>query len=348
MSGGRSVGLVKAAVRHEYGPPEVLRLEEVQTPAPADDEVLIRVHAASVNLGDWELLTAEPLYITVLATIFTRKPRHAVASSSGGVFKPKFKILGCDIAGRVEALGRKVKRFQPGDEVFGDCSIGGFAAFAEYVCVPENAALVPKPAGMSFEQAAAIPQASFIALQGLRDKARVQPGQKVLINGAGGGAGTFAVQIARSYGAEVTGVDGPSKLEMLRSIGADHVVDYTRADFTRNGQQYDVILDMAAYRTVFESRRSLAPNGIYLMAGGSGTALWQSAFLGPFISMTGNRRVKLLLAAANRADLIFMAELFEAGKVVPVIDRCYPLSEAAEALRRVGEKQSRGKVLITP
>jgi NADPH:quinone reductase-like Zn-dependent oxidoreductase len=232
--------------------------------------------------------------------------------------------------------------------VFGDCSISGFGAFAEYVCVPEKAALVPKPAGMSFEQAAAIPQASFIALHGLRDKARVQPGQKVLINGAGGGAGTFAVQIAKAYGAEVTGVDGPGKLEMLRSIGADHVIDYTREDFTRNGQQYDVILDMAAYRAVFESRRSLTPNGIYLMAGGSGTTLLQSAFLGPLMSRTGKGRVTLLLADSSRKDLVYMTELFEAGTVVPVIDGCYPLSQAGEALRRVGEKQSRGKVIITP
>ena len=348
---------MKAAVLREYGPPEVLRVEEVRTPTPADDEVLIRVHAASVNLGDWELLTADPLYITMLATLFTRKPRHDVGSPTAGdaparpagrLFKPKFKILGSDIAGRVEALGRNVTQFQLGDEIFGDCSIGGFGAFAEYVCVPAKAALVPKPAGMSFEQAAAIPQAAFIALQGLRDKARVQPGQRVLINGAGGGAGTFAVQIAKMYGAEVTGVDGPSKLGLLRSIGAGHVIDYTREDFTANGQRYDVILDMAAFRTVFESRRSLTPNGIYLMAGGSWTALWQAAFLGPLISTTGNGRVMLLLAASKRNDLILMTELFEAGKVVPVIDACYPLHEAAEALRRIGQKQSKGKVVITP
>ena len=201
---------------------------------------------------------------------------------------------------------------------------------------------------MTFEQAAAIPQAAFIALQGLRDKARVQPGQKVLINGAGGGAGTFGVQIAKSYGAEVTGVDGPSKLEMLRSIGADHVIDYTREDFTQNGQRYDVILDIVAYRSVFESRRSLTPDGIYLMAGGSGKALCQSLFLGPLISKIGNGRVAMLLVPYRREVLTFMTELFEAGKVVPVIDRCYPLSEAGEALRRLGEKCSKGKVIITP
>src|SRR5262245_7756130 len=225
---------MKAAVRREFGPPEVLSLEDVRTPTPTDGEVLIRVRAASVNLGDWELLTGEPLHITVLAALFVRKPRHDVVSGSDGgkptgrggkLFKPKLPILGSDIAGRVEAVGSSVTRVRAGDEVFGDCSVAGFGGFAEYVCVPEGAALVPKPAGMSFEQAAAIPQAAFIALQGLRDKAQVRPRHRVLINGAGGGAGTFAVQIAKMYGAEVTGVDGPSKLEMLRSIGADHVID---------------------------------------------------------------------------------------------------------------------------
>jgi NADPH:quinone reductase-like Zn-dependent oxidoreductase len=347
---------MKAAVRSEYGSPEVLNLEEVRRPTPAAGEVLIRVRAASVNLGDWELLTADPLYITVIATIFAPKPRHDVVASSdvgvserkgGRLFKPQWKILGSDIAGRVEAVGRNVTQFQPGDEVFGDCSIAGFGAFAEYVCVPERAALVRKPASMSFEQAAAIPQAAFIAVQGLREQARVQPGQKVLINGAGGGAGTFSVQLAKVYGAEVTGVDGPGKLEMLRSIGADHVIDYTRENFTENGQRYDVILDMAAYRSVFESRRSLTPDGIYLLAGGSGTAMWQSAFLGPVISKVGNGKVKFLLVDWSRDDLNLIAELFQAGKVAPVIDHCYPLAETAEALRRVGEKRSLGKVVIT-
>jgi NADPH:quinone reductase-like Zn-dependent oxidoreductase len=348
---------MKAAVRHEYGPPEVVRLEEIQAPTPTDHEILIRVHAASVNLGDWELLTADPLYITVLATLFVPKPRHDVvpahrsaasARRTWSLFKPKFRILGSDFAGRVEALGRDVTEFHVGDEVFGDCAIAGFGAFAEYVCVPDRAALAPKPAGMSFEQAAAIPQAAFIALQGLRNEAKVQAGQRVLINGAGGGAGSFAVQIARMYGADVTAVDGPTKLGMLRSIGADHVIDYTREDFTRNGQRYDVVLDMAAYRTIFECRRSLTPNGIYLMSGGSGTALCQSAFIGPFISRGGKGRVKLLLANPNREDLVFMTELFETDRVVPIVDRVYPLSEAADALRRVGEKQSIGKVVITP
>ncbi len=346
---------MKAAVRHEYGPPDVLKVEEVHKPTPRDDEVLIRVHAASVNLGDWEILTADPLYITVLARIFGTKSRHDPFSSNdsgasarkGGLFRPKYKILGTDLAGRVEAVGKNVTQFHPGDDVFGDISVIGLGAFAEYVCVPENACLVPKPASMTFEQAAAIPQAAFIALQAIRDKGQVRPGQTVLINGAGGGAGTFAVQLAKFYGAEVTGIDRAHKLEMLRSIGADHVIDYTQEDFTQNGKRYDVILDLAATRTVFESRRSLTSDGIYLMAGGSGTAMWQSLFLGPLISKTGNGRVAFLMAESRRDDLTLMTELFEAGKVVPIIDRCYPLSEAAEALRRIGEKQSKGKVIIT-
>jgi NADPH:quinone reductase-like Zn-dependent oxidoreductase len=354
---GKATATMKAAVRRAYGPPEVLRIEDVQTPTPADDEVLIRVHAASVNLGDWELLTADPLYTTVLATIFAPRPRHPVVSWSDGdtpvrtrhrPFMPKYKILGCDVAGRVEAVGGDVIRFRPGDEVFGDCGISGFGAFAEYVCVPEKAALVPKPPGMSFEQAAAIPQASFIAVQGLRDKAEVKQGMEVLINGAGGGAGTFSVQLARAYGAEVTAVDGPSKLEMLRSLGADYVLDYTRADFTRNGLRYDVILDLAGYRSVFETRRSLTPDGIYLWTGGGGRGLWQSLLLGPVISRTGKGRVKAVLVDARRDDLTLMAKLFQEGKVVPVIDRCYPLSQIAEALQRIGDRLSRGKIIITP
>ncbi len=342
---------MKAAVRHSYGGPEVIGLEEVPTPVPGDDELLVRVHAVSVNLGDWELLTGKPPFISVLANLFGPKPRYEVVSPGGAVTgkgllrAPKFKILGSDVAGRVEAVGRKVTRFRPGDEIFG---MEGFGGFAEYLCISEKAAFVAKPPGVSFEQAAAIPQAGFIALQAMRDKARVEPGQTVLINGAGGGAGTFAVQLARRYGAEVTGVDGPAKLEMLRSLGADHVIDYTREDFAHNGQRYDVILDLAAYRTVFESRRSLTAGGIYLMAGGSGTATWQSALLGPVISRTGGGRVAFLLAKDSGDDLEHLAGLIEAGEIVPVIDRCYPLGETAEALRRVGEKQSLGKVIINP
>ncbi len=342
---------MKAAVRQAYGPPEVLRLEEVTTPTPADDEILIRVRAASINLGDWELLTGKPLFISVLAHLFSRDQEYefaptSVTTSKGGFFPPKAKILGTDVAGRVDAVGNNVTQFQEGDEVFGMAE--RFGAFAEYVCVSETAPMVKKPASMSFEQAAALPQATHIALQAIRDKAKVQPGQTVLVNGAGGGAGTLAVQLAKLYGAEVTGVDGPSKLDMLRSIGADHVIDYTQEDFCRNGERYDAILDMAAYRSVFRSRRSLTSSGIYLMGGGSGTATWQSALLGPVISKFGRGRVAFLLAESRREDLIDVGELFEAGKVTPIIDRSYPLCDAGEALRRVGEKQGIGKVLIIP
>lgn len=342
---------MKAAVRQVYGPPDVLKLEEVETPTPADDEILIRVVAASINLGDWELLTGHPRFIAVLAHMFSRKQQYefsstSITNSSSGFFPPKAKILGTDVAGRVEAVGNNVTQFQLGDEVYGMAE--RFGAFAEYVCVPDTAPMVKKPASMSFEQAAALPQATHIALQAIRDKAQVQPGQSVLVNGAGGGAGTLAVQLAKLYGAEVTGVDGPTKLDMLRSIGADHVIDYTQEDFNRNGKRYDAILDMAAYRSVFKSRRSLTSTGIYLMGGGSGTATWQSALLGPLISKFGNGRVAFLLAASRREDLIHMGELFEAGKVTPVVDRSYPLCSAGEALRRVGEKQGIGKVIIIP
>ncbi len=342
---------MKAAVRQVYGLPEVLKLEDVATPSPSDNEILIRVCAASINLGDWELLTGRPLFISVLAHLFSREqqyefPPTSVTAEKGGIFPPKAKILGTDIAGRVEAVGKSVTQFQVNDEVFGMAE--GFGAFAEYVCVSETAPMVNKPASMSFEQAAALPQATHIALQAIRDKAQVQPGQTVLINGAGGGAGTLAVQLAKMYGADVAGVDGPTKLEMLRSIGADHVIDYMQVDFNRNGKRYDVILDMAAYRNVFRSRRSLTASGIYLMGGGSGTATWQSALLGPVISTFGSRRIAFLLAESRREDLVDIGELFEEGKVIPVVDRCYPLCDAGEALRRVGEKQGIGKVIIVP
>ena len=329
----------------------MLRLEEVATPTPAQDEILIRVRAASINLGDWELLTGQPLFISVLAHLFSREQQYefapaSVTMSKGGFFPPKSKILGTDLAGHVDAVGNSVTQFQVGDEIFG--MVERFGAFAEYVCVSETAPMVAKPPSMSFEQAAALPQATHIALQAIRDKAQVQSGQNVLVNGAGGGAGTLAVQLARLYGAEVTGVDGPTKLDMLRSIGADHVIDYTREDFNRNGKRYDAILDMAAYKSVFKSRRSLTSSGIYLVGGGSGTATWQSALLGPVISKFGRGKVAFLLAESRREDLIDVGKLFEAGQITPIIDRSYPLCDAGEALRRVGEKQGIGKVLIIP
>lgn len=320
---------MKAIVFTKYGPPDVLQLKEVEKPTPKDDEVLVKVHAASVNSYDWELLRG-----TFFSRLFF------------GLLKPKIKILGVDIAGRVEAVGRNVKQFQPSDEVFGDISACGWGGFAEYVCASENA-LALKSASMTFEQVAAVPQAAVLALQGLRDKGQIQPGQKVLINGGGGGVGTFAVQIAKSFGADVTGVDSTKKLDMMRSIGADLVIDYTQEDFTKNGQRYDLILNVAAYGSIFDYRRALSPKGIYVMTGGSVARIFQTGLLGPWISMTGSKKMGSLMHKPNNRDLVFMNELLEAGKITPVIDRRYPLSEVAEALRYFGEGHAQGKVVIT-
>jgi len=322
---------MQAIVYHNYGSPDVLKLEEVQKPVPKDDEVLIRVHAASVNAADLHLLRADPFLVRLMG---------------GGLLKPKNKILGADIAGRVEAVGRNVKQFQPGDEVFGDISGCGWGGFAEYVCAPETR-LALKPASMTFEQVAAIPQAAVIALQGIRDKGQVQSGQKVLINGAGGGAGTFAVQLAKLYGAEVTGVDNTGKMDFMRSLGADHVIDYTREDFTKNGKQYDLILDVVAHRSVFAYKRALRRSGSYFLVGGSVATIFQILLLGPWIRRTSGKRIRLLVVQPNLKDLAFVTELCEAGKVVPVIDKRYPLTEVPEALRYLGEGHARGKVVIT-
>ncbi len=319
---------MKAIVCHKYGSPDVLKLEEIQKPIAGDDEVLVKVHASSVSSSDWELLRGTPYYVRPLF----------------GLLKPKCKILGSDIAGRVEAVGRNVKQFQLGDEVFGDIFWDGLGAFAEYVCVAENAALALKPVRMTFEEVAAVPQAAVIALQGLRYGGQIQPGQNVLINGAGGGAGTFAVQIAKSFGAEVTGVDSTRKLDMIRSIGADQVIDYTQEDFTQNGQRYDRIVDMAAHHSTFDYKRALSPKGTYVVVGGQ---MLQAVFLGPWISRTGNKKMGLLAVKPNKEDLNLVIELFEAGKVVPVIDRRYPLSEVPEAFRYLEEGHAQGKVVIT-
>jgi len=319
---------MKAIVYTRYGSPDILQFKEVAKPTPTDDEVLIKVQAVSVNRSDWEGLRGKPLYARI-----------------GGLLKPRHQILGSDIAGRVEMAGRNIRRFQPGDEVFGDI-LGSMGGFAEYVCAPENA-LALKPASMTFEEVAAIPQAAVIALQGIRDKGQVQPGQKVLINGAGGGAGTFAVQLAKFYGAEVTGVDNTGKLDFLRSLGADHVLDYTQEDFTKNGNQYDLILDLIAHRSVFAYKRALRPNGRYLMVGGSVATIFQILLLGPWMRRTAGKNIRLLAVQPNPKELVFITELYEAGKVVPVIDRRYPLSEVAEALRYLGEGRAKGKVVIT-
>src|SRR5215207_5287163 len=319
---------MKAIVYTKYGPPEVLQLKEVAKPTPKNYEVLIKVQAVSVNRSDWEGLRGKPLYARL-----------------GGLLRPRQQRLGSDIAGRVEVAGRNVSRFQPGDEVFGDIlpRLGGFA---EYVCARESA-LALKPASMTFEEVAAIPQAAVIALQGIRDKGQVQPEQKVLINGAGGGAGTFAVQLAKIYGAEVTGVDNTGKLDFMRSLGADHVIDHTREEFTKNGEQYDLILDIVAHRSVFAYKRALRSNGSYFLAGGSVATMLQILLVGPWIRRTTGKKIRILAVRPNIKDMVYITQLYEAGKVVPVIDRRYPLSEVPEALRYLGEGRTKGKVVIT-
>ena len=320
---------MKAIVCHNYGSPDVLKLEEVQKPNPSDDEVLVNVRAASVNAGDWHLLRADPFLIRL----------------AFGLLKPKLKILGADIAGRVEAVGKNVKLFHVGDEVFGDISGCGFGAFAEFVCTREDA-LVLKPTELTFEEAAAVPAASVTALQGLRDQGKIQSGQKVLIHGASGGVGTFAVQIAKSFGADVTGVCSTDKLDMVLSLGADQVIDYTQEDFIQNGQSYDLILAANGDRSIFDYKRVLSPNGIYVMSGGSMSQFLEVVFLGPWISMTGSKKMRNFLVKPNQNDLSFMKELLEAGKVAPVIDRRYPFREVADAIRYVEEGHARGKVVI--
>jgi len=319
---------MKAIVYHKYGSPDVLKLDEVEKPAPTDTEVLVKVHAVSVNLSDWEGLTGSPFY-----------------ARFGGLLRPGEPILGSDIAGRVEAVGRNVKRFQPGDEVYG-LMWAYKGGFAEYAC-PREKDLALKPAAMTFEAAATIPQAGVIALQGIRDKGQVQPGQKVLIVGAGGGAGSFAVQLAKLHGAEVTGVDNSGKLGFMRSLGADHVIDYTREDFSRNGVQYDLILDVVAHRPVSAYNRALGPNGKCYIVGGSFSTFFQILLLGSWIGRGAGKKMSILAVGASAKDMVSMTELCEAGKIVPVIDRQYRLSEVPEALRYLGAGQAKGKVVIT-
>ncbi len=318
---------MKAILYTKYGPPELLQLKEVEKPTPKDNQVLVKVHAASINALDWRPFTMPSILIRLM---------------DGGLLKPKNTSLGVDIAGRIEAVGATVKQFQPGDEVFGIAP----GAFAEYACAAENK-LALKPANISFEEAAAVPIAAFTALQGLRDKGQIQPGQKVLINGAGGGVGTFAVQIAKSFGAEVTGVCSTRNLDMVRSIGADQVIDYTREDVTKNGQHYDLIIAANGYHPILDYRRALSPSGIYVVLGGSMAQVFQGLLLGRLLSRIGSKKMGFLLAHSNQKDLVFIRELLEAGKVVPVIDRRYPLSEVAEAIRYLAAGHARGKVVIT-
>jgi NADPH:quinone reductase-like Zn-dependent oxidoreductase len=321
--------LMKAIVNTHYGRPEVLHLEEVDKPAPRENEVLIKVHAVSVNYADWHMMTGEPF----------------IARLSFGLFKPGKNILGADVAGTVEAIGHNVTQFKPGDEVYGDLLVYGSGGFAEYVCAPEYL-IALKPANLTFEEAAAIPMAAVTALQALRDGGKVQPGQKVLIHGAAGGVGTYAVQIAKLLGAEVTGVCSTRNLDLVRSLGADHVIDYTREDFAINSQHYDLILGINGNRSIYDYRKALTPQGKYLMVGGSDKQIFQAMLLGPMLSSKGGRTVGIFPAKSNQKDLVELKALVETGKIKPIIEKTYPLSEAPEAMRYIGSGHVRAKIVI--
>ena len=323
---------MKAIVYHEYGSADVLKCVEIEKPVPGDDQVLIKVRAASVNPLDWRLMEGNPRLLRLFL----------------GLRKPRSGRPGVDVAGEIEAVGSKVTQFRPGDAVFGACS----GAFAEYVCTAESKIAI-KPGGLTFEQAASVNVAGLTALQGLRDKGKVQPGQKVLINGASGGVGTFAVQIAKSLGAEVTGVCSTRNLELVRSLGADHVIDYTKEDFTKGNEHYDVILDNVGTQPLSGFRRVLKPNGICVMIGGGGPneGKWvgpmarpiKAMLISPFIS----QKIGMMMAEGNKDDLNILADLMQSGKVTPVIDRTYPLREIREAIRYLETGRARGKVIIT-
>jgi len=319
---------MKAIVYHRYGSPDVLQMEEVEKPTPDENQVLIKVRAASINAVDYRVMRANPFLVRLMG---------------GGLLKPKDTRLGSDVAGRVEAVGENVKQFRPGDEVFG----GRHGAFAEYVCAREGL-LASKPANISFEEAAAVPVAALTALQGLRDTGGIRSGQKVLIQGASGGVGTFAVQLAKSFGAEVTAVCRTKNLDMARSIGADHVIDYTREDFTRSRQRYDLIFAVNGYHSLSAYRRALSPQGVYVCAGGATPQIFQAMLLASLMSKSGGKKMCFMgVAKINQEDLVVLAELLKAGKIAPVIDRSYPLSEIAEAFRYVEDTHAQGKVVIS-
>ena len=315
---------MKAIVWTKYGGPEVLQLQEVEIPVPKEDEVLIKVHAASINSWDRELMESRSIF------------------NLGGRLKPPHRILGCDVAGRVEAVGSNAKLFKVGDEVYGDICGSGWGGFAEYVCARENILALKHP-DMTFEEAAATPQAGLMALKAL-DKGQIKKAKRILINGAGGGVGSFAIQMAKTHGVHITCVDSTDKLDFMRSMGADHVIDHTREDFTKNGQSYDLIIDVISRRSVFEYKRALSPEGICVLIGGSMGKIFQTLFLGSWI--IGRRKSYLMLHTPKPDNLIAMNELFESGKVVPVIDKCYQLSEIAEAFRYYGLGQVKGKIVI--
>jgi NADPH:quinone reductase-like Zn-dependent oxidoreductase len=325
---------MKAIVRDTYGSPDVLRLEEVEKPVPAEGEVLVKIHATSINQADWHLLTADIFLVRLM---------------SGGLRTPRQRILGADVAGVVEAVGPNVTQDRPGDAVFGDASgggAGGMGGLAEYVAVPASA-LVPLPANLSFDEAAALPMAAVTALQGLRDVGQIRPGQKALIQGASGGVGTFAVQIAKALGTEVTAVCSTRNMDQARALGADHVIDYTKEDFTVGSERYDLIFAANGYHTLSEYKRALAPGGRYVMAGGASKQMFEALLLGRLVFGGGNRKMGVVSAKPSRQDLEIIRKLVETGKVIPCIDRRYPLEQAAEALRYLGAGHARGKVVIT-
>jgi NADPH:quinone reductase-like Zn-dependent oxidoreductase len=314
---------MKAILCTQYGPPDVLHLTEAAKPFPKDDEVLLKIHAASVNPVDRLFRAPFPFRIIT------------------GLRKPREPRVGVDVSGQVEAVGKNITRFKPGDEVFGLCR----GAFAEYGCAREGK-LALKPVNMSFENAAAVPVAAMTALLGLRDHGHIHQGQKVLVDGASGGVGTFAVQIAKSFGAEVTAVCSTQKMDTARSLGADHVIDYTREDFTQSAQRYDMILAANARHSIFDYRRALSPDGIYVLAGGGWIQILQAMLLGPLLSMMGRRKMRFFIAKINQKNLVLLKDLIETGKVVPIIDRRYPLSGVAEAFRYLEEGHAQGKIVI--
>ena len=318
---------MKAIVYERYGSPDILELKEIEKPILKEDEVLVEVRAASLNAFDWHVMRADPFLVRLMGF---------------GFLKPKNKILGADVAGLVEAVGKNVKQFKSGDEVFG-CGRG---SFAEYMCIKEIK-LAHKPNMITFEQAAAVPMAALTALQGLRDEGKIQLGQRVLINGASGGVGTFAVQIAKYFGAEVTAVCSTRNLEMVCAIGADHIIDYTQKDFTKNEKLYDLILGVNGYHWIYDYKRSLSPNGTFVMAGGSYAQMFQASLIGPLITKTSTKKICGVAAKVDKNDLEFLKELIEVAKVVPVIDRYYPLREVPEAIRYLEEGHARGKIVIT-
>ena len=322
---------MKAIVYTKYGSPSVLQLQEVEKPVPKENEVLVKIYAASLNSWDWDLLQGKPFLVRVI----------------GGLFKPKHKILGADIAGKVEAVGNTVKEFKPGDEVFGDIAGSGFGGFAEYVAVREKL-LAKKSPAITFEQSASLPQAGLLALQGLRYKGTIKQGDELLINGAGGGVGTIGLQYAKLLGAVVTCVDNPEKFQLLQSLGADYCIDYTKEDYTRNGKQYDRILDVIAHRSVADYKRALKPGGIFAMIGGSmGGLLFQFIFIWPILSKFTNKKLGLMGYRPTRKDLEYLNQLVEEHKLIPVIDKCYPLEDVPAAFQYFSTGNIKGKIIIT-